>query len=704
MRDKRRTQTASGRKAKSLRRTSSLAVASQECGTVPAFIETLIDTIPSGIFYKDSRGVYRGCNKAFASFLGLTKEDIVGKTLQQVFPPDLADKYQKMDLDLFVNPGKQEYEWQIVSADGTRRDVVFSKATFQEPDGNLGGLVGVMTDITARRQAETQLRDREEMFRMMAGTAQDAIILMDNEGRIIFWNAAAEKLFGYKEEEALSQNLHLLLAPPRYYKAYKKGYSVFRKTGRGDAVGKTLELAAVGKDGVEFPIELSVSATRIGGKWHAVGIVRDISERKRILEALRASEERYRNIFENAVVGIFQSSPDGRIINVNPTHAHMFGYDSPQEMIDAFEDIGQGHYVNPQDRRRFKEICDEQGYIRGFEVEFYNKQGTKIWVSLNARTVRDSAGDVLYYEGIAEDITKRVQAEKELKESRRFLSQVIDFLPDPTFAVDCAGQVLVWNKAMEEMTGINASEMVGKGDYEYALPFYGFRRPMLADLLFRPDEIREGDYEVLKKGEDMLLAESDRTVGGSLRTIWGKAAFLYDSEGRVLGAIESIRDITRRREAEDALKKREQELLIKSRSLEEINVALKVLLDQRVNDKNELEDSIMSNMQKRVAPYLARLKASALAPREAAYLRILEDSLHEIVSPFANKLGSRLSTLTARECEIAKLIRDGNSTKEIAAMLHATSRAVEFHRDNIRKKLGLNKSSQNLRTYLLTLV
>jgi PAS domain S-box-containing protein len=574
MQDEKKTRTELIRELEEARRQLAELKGPDKCRDMLSFMQTLIDTIPSAIFFKDIQGVYQGCNKAYEAFLGLEKEDIVGKTLYEIFPKDLADKYGEMDRELFRNPGKQVYEWQMSSSDGMRHDVIFSKATFANADGTLGGLVGVMVDITERKRAE---------------------------------------------------------------------------------------------------------------------------------KALLQAEERYRSIFENAVEGIFQSYPDGHILNVNPAHARMFGYDSPQEMIDAFEDIGQGHYVHSADRQQFKEVCDTRGFIRGFEVEFYTKSGEIIWVSLNARTVKNAKGDILYYEGIAEDITKRKQAEKALQDSERLLSEIIDFLPDPTFAIDRSGRVLVWNKAIEEMTGVKAQDMVGKGDCEYALPFYGVGRPMLVDLLSRPDDAVESNYEFVKKDGDVILAEGGCLVRGILRALWAKATFLYDSEGHIVGAIESIRDITQRREAEEELKKKGQELLTKSRSLEEINIALKFLLDQREKDKGELEDSITFNVKKLVTPYIDKLKSSSLAPREAAYVRFLEMYLNDIVSPFAGKLSSKLTALTAREIEITKLVRDGKTTKEMADMLHSSIRAVEFHRDNIRKKLGLNKSNKNLRSYLMSL-
>jgi len=533
------------------------------------FLQTLIDTIPSSIFYKDRQGIYRGCNKAYEIFLGLKKEDIVGKALHEIFPLDLANKYDEMDRELFEHPGTQTYEWQISAADGTRHDVIFNKATFLDVDGSVGGLVGVMVDIT---------------------------------------------------------------------------------------------------------------------------------EHKRVQEALRVSKERYQNIIDNAVEGIFQSTPDGRLLNVNPAQARIFGYDSPQEMIDTFADIAQGHYVYPDDRRKFLEACNSQGFIRGFEAEFYTKTKEKIWVSLNARAVRNRRGDVLFYEGFAEDITKRKRMEQALQESERRLAEIIDFLPDATFVVDTSGKILVWNRAMEDMSGIKAEDIIGKEDD------IGFlSRPMLVDLLSQPDDVLEGQYDVFERESDSVTAEKYLTLKGERRAFLAKASNLYDSRGNVTGAIESIRDITRQKRADAELRRRENELQIKTRSLEEVNVALKFLLAQRERDKEELGSSILANIQKMIVPYVDKLKKSPLGPKESAYVKILELSLKDITSPFADKLSAVFLNLTSKEAEVARLVKEGKSTKEIADLLNSTVRAIEFHRDNIRKKLGLNKCDRNLRSYLLSL-
>jgi PAS domain S-box-containing protein len=155
---------------------------------------------------------------------------------------------------------------------------------------------------------------------------------------------------------------------------------------------------------------------------------------------------------------------------------------------------------------------------------------------------------------IVRDITNSKRAEEALKESEQRLSDIIDFLPDATFAIDREGKVITWNRAIEEMTGVKAEEMVGKGDYEYAIPFYGMRRPILIDLVFISDEKIEKKYRFIEKKGDILLTEADVPLNNQQRILWGKARPLYDSGANIVGAIESIRDITDRKHTEEALR------------------------------------------------------------------------------------------------------------------------------------------------------
>ena len=139
-----------------------------------------------------------------------------------------------------------------------------------DADGEFLGYRGIDRDITERKRTEEALRESEVRFRSITSTAKDAIIMLDNNGNITYWNPAAEEIFGYTSQEAIGRELHQFLAPQKYYEDYQKGLKTFQKTGKGSAVGKTSELEAVRKDGTQFPMELSLSAIQVKGKWRSI--------------------------------------------------------------------------------------------------------------------------------------------------------------------------------------------------------------------------------------------------------------------------------------------------------------------------------------------------------------------------------------------------------------------------------------------------
>ncbi|MDD1681948.1 MAG: PAS domain S-box protein, partial [Methanoregula sp.] len=161
---------------------------------------------------------------------------------------------------------------------------------------------------------------------------------------------------------------------------------------------------------------------------------------------------------------------------------------------------------------------------------------------------------------VRQAVTKK-QAEKNLYESEKRLTDIINFLPDATFAIDREGKVIAWNRAIEELTGVPAAEMLGKGDKEYAIPFYGSRRPILIDLIFEPDERIKEQYSEIRREKDILIAETDlpRPMGKVL-TLMGKASPLYDRQGRISGAIETIRDITASKQEDEELRSANEEI------------------------------------------------------------------------------------------------------------------------------------------------
>lgn len=187
------------------------------------------------------------------------------------------------------------------------------------------------------------------------------------------------------------------------------------------------------------------------------------------------------------------------------------------------------------------------------------------YMVVRIRIMTDDQGRKIGTKGVNQDITEFKMAEEALNEADQRLTDIIDFLPDATFAIDVKGRVIFWNRAIEEMTWVWSEEILGKDNYEYALPFYGNRRPTLIDLVNSSDEEIEKHYQNLKRKGKVLTAETEVTLKGRTRTVWIKAVPLEDSKGNYMGAIEAIRDITDLKNAEKRLKKslKEKETLLK---------------------------------------------------------------------------------------------------------------------------------------------
>jgi len=213
-------------------------------------------------------------------------EEIVGLNAAKTFyaVPEERDEFLKV---LEKNGVANNYEITLKKKDGTLVPVRLSSHFYFDKSGNPLGVEGLLSDITERKSAEEALRESEKKIRMITASANDAILMMDHKGNISYWNKAAEQMFDYTEEEVIGKDLHTLLVPERFHAGFSKGFEGFKETGQGASLGKPLELAAVGKDGKEFPAELSLSAVKLKGRWNAIGLIRDTTERKAAEEELK---------------------------------------------------------------------------------------------------------------------------------------------------------------------------------------------------------------------------------------------------------------------------------------------------------------------------------------------------------------------------------------------------------------------------------
>src|SRR4029078_11313149 len=189
-------------------------------------------------------------------------------------------------------------------------------------------------------------------------------------------------------------------------------------------------------------------------------------------EARLAAERKYRRIFENVSEGIFQSTPEGYYLMANPALARIHGFKSVRELIRSRRDISREIYVDPARREEFKRLIEKHGVVRDFEHETFRKDGSRIWLCVNARVVRDDTGKILYYEGTARDITQRKQAEQALRESEERYRELFENSKDALYVHDMNGCYTSVNRAAERLSGYTREELIGQHFTTFLHPEY----------------------------------------------------------------------------------------------------------------------------------------------------------------------------------------------------------------------------------------
>ncbi len=302
-----------------------------------------------------------------------------------------------------------DQEYPVIAPGSGQKRWVHHKITVKiDAEGNPVSTFGTIQDITERKQAEVSLRESEEQFRIIAASAQDAIVMMGADGTISFWNRAAELIFGYASDEAIGNNLHSLLAPERYRPAFEAGFARYQTSGEGAAAGRMLELQALRKGGAEFPMELSLSAVRRRNEWIAIGIIRDISERKKAEQALQESHEALQSILQTTLDGFWRVDGLGNLLEVNQTYCDMSGFTREELLamrIPDLEAMLSPYEVSDRIQRIFK-----QGHAQ-FETMHRRKDGS-IWrVEVSTAFSSLSGGQIFVF---IRDITERKRLQDEL--------------------------------------------------------------------------------------------------------------------------------------------------------------------------------------------------------------------------------------------------------------------------------------------------
>ncbi len=332
----------------------------------------------------------------------------------------------------------------------------------------------------------------------------------------------------------------------------------------------------------------------------------------------------------------------------------------------------------------------------------YESDGTVAFKQIYCKPITDSAGVVRRVIEYVDDVTTSRRAEHSARMSLRMLQDIIGFLPDPTFAVNLKGEIIIWNQAMEELTGISSEVMIGRGGCRHAEIMYGEKCLTLVDLLLHKRSELERYYPDVEYQNGRVEVEVYLPNLGRGGYFWFVTSLLYDSDGQVIGAIKSVRDISERKKSEAELRLAHESLALEREALEQKNIALRELMGQIEKSRSEIVRNVRSSVDRIVVPTLHALEQH-VDEAGMKYLCFLLNSLESVVSPDPFKGEIAHSSLSRRELQVTDMIRRGMSSKDIANLFNVSVQTVTKQRKRIRKKLGISGRKINLESYLQSL-
>lgn len=310
-------------------------------------------------------------------------------------------------------------------------------------------------------EANLQAKRNEATLSAIMEAARDAIVMLDSRGNVAFCNSAAEQIFGYSKEEVLGKDFHRLVSPDeRLYKLYLQGFERFQQAGKDKATGRRMELKARRKDGREIDVELSLSALNIMDGWYAVGIVRDVSERKHREEELECSRRQYLELAENAPIGILKCDKEGNIAYVNQKTLEILGSPSIEETkkinLLTFPLLVKHGLAGKL------EECLQKNKSGVFEVKYKSKWGKEAWLRVHIKSLANR-NEVTGAQIIIDDITEKKQLEEEKRRKEERFRLMLQGIPSPAWLISRERRILAQNKAAESIFGTKVGDYCWKG-------------------------------------------------------------------------------------------------------------------------------------------------------------------------------------------------------------------------------------------------
>jgi PAS domain S-box-containing protein len=484
--------------------------------------QLIIDNSLDIICTSDKEGRLVTISAASQQLWGYKPSELIGKqAIDFVFPEDRA-KTEQAAANIRSGQALIDFENRHVRKDGSIVYMLWS-AYWSDAEGKM---FAIGRDIAARKRAEQEmLRHRDEQTRLILDTAYDAFVAIDSAGVITAWNTQAEKMFGWARQEAIGQRLSETIIPQRYRESHEKGLKRFHASGEGPVLNKRIEIAALRRDGREFPIELTIWPIKLGETCTFNAFVHDISERK----AAEQDRSHLAAIVEFSDDAIFSKNLEGTILSWNDGARHLYGY-SAEEAIGRSVSI----LVPPSQKEDLDQILakiKKGQHIVQYDTVRVGKDGREIDVSISVSPVRGVEGLVTGASVITRDISERKRAEEKFR-------GLLESAPDAVVIVNKEGEIVLVNAQTERLFGFERKEMLGG------------RVEMLVPERFRGQNIFDHTrVQVANTASEFFGERKD----GSEFPIEISLSPLKTEEGLLVSS--AIRDITARKQAEEAIRK-----------------------------------------------------------------------------------------------------------------------------------------------------
>jgi PAS domain S-box-containing protein len=390
----------------------------------------LYEFAPVGYLTLNDKALIEEVNLAGATLLGVERRNLINARFRKFIAQTDSEQWIKYFMDVLDQEGKKTCTLTLKRGDGSMFPARLESIRLTGSSEGTSTVRVALSDITDIRNVEETLRESEEKFRATIGQSMDGILITDGDFNIIEWNAAQTQIYGNTREEMYGKPLwefQFATMPkeqksPGLLEKMKRRMLDHRASPDSVWMNSLHDYNVQCGDGPCKTVQISTFPIVFRDSILFGSISRDITECKRAEDALQESEKRYRNIFENSVLGLFQTAPGGRMINVNNAFAHMYGFSDAAEMLAADLDVGSPPYTNPEDRQEVLRILAKKGRVENYEAPHLKRDGTRFWVSITAWTIRNTEGNVLLYEGTIIDITERKRAEEAIRQASKKLT------------------------------------------------------------------------------------------------------------------------------------------------------------------------------------------------------------------------------------------------------------------------------------------